>query len=122
MFRTMPLIVLSSFVVVTSAAGQQQQASETGRMLRPLLITHVVADLNKSITFYREGMDLAVVSRPAPLADSALVKKLAIIRPGATARSATLAIPGSNLQTRRAGRATRKRHRCTCARDGASGR
>ena len=67
-------------------------------MLRPLLITHVVADLNKSITFYREGMDLPVVSGPAPLADSALVKKLATIRPGATARSATLAIPGSNLQ------------------------
>jgi catechol 2,3-dioxygenase-like lactoylglutathione lyase family enzyme len=94
----MPLIVLSSFVVVTSAAGQQQQAPETGRMLRPLLITHVVADLNKSMTFYREAMDLAVVSGPAPLADSALVKKLATIRPGATARSATLAIPGSNLQ------------------------
>ena len=62
MFRTMPLIVLSSFVVVTSAAGQQQQAPETGRMLRPLLITHVVADLNKSITFYREGTACDVLS------------------------------------------------------------
>jgi catechol 2,3-dioxygenase-like lactoylglutathione lyase family enzyme len=68
-----------------------------GRMLRPRLITHVVADLDKSIAFYREGLDLEIASGPGPITGSALLHKAKATNPAATARQATLTIPGSNL-------------------------
>jgi catechol 2,3-dioxygenase-like lactoylglutathione lyase family enzyme len=72
-------------------------AAGGGRMLRPRLITHVVADLDKSVAFYREGLDLEVASGPGPLTGSALLHKAKSTVPNATARQATLTIPGSNL-------------------------
>lgn len=77
-----------------SAAAQEVQ----GRMLRPGLLIHVVADLEKSVAFYREGLDFEVASGPGPLTNSALLHKAKSTAPGATARQATLTIPGSNLQ------------------------
>jgi hypothetical protein len=67
-------------------------------MLRPKLIIHVVANLEKSIAFYREGLDLEVASGPAPYTASALVHKAVATSPAAKARQATLIVPGSNLQ------------------------
>jgi catechol 2,3-dioxygenase-like lactoylglutathione lyase family enzyme len=73
------------------------QAS-AGKMLRPKQIIHVVANLEKSIAFYKEGLNLEVASGPAPLTASALVQKAVSTNPAAKARQATLVIPGSNLQ------------------------
>ena len=73
------------------------EAAAAGRMLRPKLITHVVANVDKSIAFFKEAMDLEVVSGPAPLTASALARKAVATAPGAKARSAILRIPGSNL-------------------------
>ncbi len=67
-------------------------------MVRPRLIIHVVADLERSLAFYREGLELQVASAPAPLTDSALVHRARATSPTATARAATLDIPGSQLQ------------------------
>jgi len=92
---------LVSVVVVTwvvAATAQQAPPAGAGRMVRPRLITHVVADLDRSIAFFSEGMDLKAVSGPAPLEDSMLVKKAAAAGPSASARAAVLEIPGSNLQ------------------------
>lgn len=72
-------------------------AAAQGRMLRPRLITHVVAALEKSIAFYRDGMDLQVASGPEPLRGSTLLHKARSVAPTAMARQATLTIPGSNL-------------------------
>ncbi len=86
--------VMAVCAVVAPVAGQ----APAGRMLRPRLIIHVVANLDTSIAFYKEGLDLQVASGPAPLTGSTLVQKAKATNPAATARQATLAIPGSNLQ------------------------
>jgi catechol 2,3-dioxygenase-like lactoylglutathione lyase family enzyme len=89
--------VVALGLVVGATASAQEGSAGAGRMVRPRLIIHVVANLEKSIAFYREGMDLEVVSGPAPLTASALVKKAVATDPSAKARSATLRLPGSNL-------------------------
>jgi catechol 2,3-dioxygenase-like lactoylglutathione lyase family enzyme len=75
-------------------------AAQAGRVVRPRLLVHVVADLTKSIAFYRQGMNLEVVSGPKALlpTESLLVQKAVSQNASAQATSATLAIPGSNLQ------------------------
>ena len=82
------------------AAGQATGAADAspGRMVRPLLLIHVVADLDASVRFYREGLELEVVEGPGPLLDSALVHRARAASADARATAATLAIPGSNLQ------------------------
>jgi catechol 2,3-dioxygenase-like lactoylglutathione lyase family enzyme len=72
-------------------------SAASGRMVRPRLIIHVVADLEKSIAFYREGLNLEVEAAPAPLTGSMLVQKAKATAPAAAARAATLRIPGSQL-------------------------
>ena len=69
-----------------------------GRMVRPRLLVHVVADLEKTLAFYRDGVGFTVASPPAPLTSSALVHKVRVANPAATARAARMAVPGSNLQ------------------------
>ena len=71
---------------------------EPGRMLRPRLLIHVVADLEKTLTFYRDGVGFTVASPPTPLTSSTLLQKAKAAHPGATARAATMTVPGSNLQ------------------------
>ena len=82
------------------SAQQPSQPAANGRMVRPRFLIHVVPNLEKSIDFYHSGLDLEVVSPPAPLmpADSTLVQKAVASNPAARAKSATLSIPGSNLQ------------------------
>ncbi len=67
-------------------------------MLRPKLITHVVGNLQKSIAFYREALNLEVVSGPGPLAGSMLMHKAHTTSASAKATAAILRLPGSNLQ------------------------
>ncbi len=45
--------------LVGAQQGNAPAQAAAGRMLRPKLLIHVVADLEKSIAFYREGMNLA---------------------------------------------------------------
>lgn len=95
------LTVLAAFVIILASAvntAAQSKPAADGRMLRPKLIIHVVANLDKSIAFFKEGMNLDVVSPPAALRASALVQKAVATSPNAKARAATLHIPGSNLQ------------------------
>lgn len=95
-------MVLTAVVVFAGAVLAAQQASgpaaSAGRIVKPRLLIHVVADVNKSIGFYRQGMNFEVVSGPAPLTDSALVQKAVSTNPAAKATAAILAVPGSNLQ------------------------
>ena len=96
------ILALVAFVAFTSVSLAAQQGSapgaSTGRVVKPRILTHVVADVNKSVAFYRQGLNLEVVSGPAPLTDSVLVHKARAKSPKATATSVTMAIPGSNLQ------------------------
>lgn len=90
-------VVLLGVCSMSPAADAVAQTTNAGRMLRPKLITHVVANLDKSIAFFREGLNLEVAAGPAPLTASMLLQKARSTHPGASARQATLAIPGSNL-------------------------
>lgn len=85
-------------VGVSPALAQGSAPAAGGRMVRPRFITHVVADFEKTIAFYRERLNLEVVSAPAPLTASALLQQVKATHPGATARAAILNLPGSNLQ------------------------
>jgi catechol 2,3-dioxygenase-like lactoylglutathione lyase family enzyme len=80
-----------------TASAPAQAPAAAGRMVRPLRLIHVVADLEKSIAFYREGLDLKVQAPSAPLVGSTLVHTAVATWAGATANAATLTIPGSNL-------------------------
>jgi catechol 2,3-dioxygenase-like lactoylglutathione lyase family enzyme len=81
-------------VVVVPVSAQ----APAGKMLRPRIQIHVVADLEKSVAFYRDNLDFQVVSGPDALTGSALLQKAKATAPAATARQATLHVPGSNLQ------------------------
>src|SRR3954468_12139833 len=92
------LVVAVVGVGAVELVAQQTQGTPSGRMLRPKTLIHVVANLEKSIAFFREGMNLGAPSAAAPFVASALVQKAVSPNPSATARAATLAIPGSNLE------------------------
>lgn len=98
MFRRVALVFIAVVGLVAPAGAQQAAPAGTGRILRPRLIIHVVANMEKSIAFYKEGLDLQLASGPAPLTGSALLHKAVATHPAAKARQATLIIPGSNLQ------------------------
>jgi catechol 2,3-dioxygenase-like lactoylglutathione lyase family enzyme len=68
-----------------------------GRMLKPGTRTHVVANLEKSVAFYRDAVGLDLVKKPAPLAESLLLSQVRTINPKAKARSATFEMPGSEM-------------------------
>lgn len=97
MFRSgyllLPAIVGLSIFLNASWA----QAPAQGRMLRPLLLTHVVENLESSIDFYRQGLQFEVAEGPARLTSSALLQKVVAETSAAQARYAIMSIPGSAL-------------------------
>ncbi len=98
LMRLLVVVGVASLVATLGAQEGSGAAASAGRVVRPKLIVHVVADVNKSVEFYRKGLNLEVVSAPAPLTSSAIVQKAVSMNPAAKATSATLGIPGSNLQ------------------------
>jgi catechol 2,3-dioxygenase-like lactoylglutathione lyase family enzyme len=87
-------VILGTAAAVVSA----QQSSSNGRMVRPRYLIHIVPNLEKSIAFYHEGLNLEAIAPPAPLTDSMLVRKAVAANPSAKAMSATLAVPGADFQ------------------------
>jgi catechol 2,3-dioxygenase-like lactoylglutathione lyase family enzyme len=71
-----------------------------GRMLQPLALVHVVEDIEASVPFYRDAVGFELVAGPEPLTGSALLQRAQADAPGATARVATFAIPGSEMAFR----------------------
>ncbi len=69
-----------------------------GHLLRPNAIVHSVADLDRSLAFYRGvlGLELDAVAA-VPGGSSAEVRRL-VNAPGVTIRTATLRIPGTDLR------------------------
>jgi catechol 2,3-dioxygenase-like lactoylglutathione lyase family enzyme len=59
---------------------------------------HIVANLEKSIAFYREALGLELDAGPAPLANSALLAQAVASAPRVRARSASFIIPGSEMK------------------------
>jgi len=59
---------------------------------------HIVANLEKSIEFYRGALGLELDAGPAPLSGSALLAQAMAQAPGVRARSASFIIPGSEMK------------------------
>ena len=109
MVRVFPSRVpLTSSLIVAFAvlAGNGQTSGQTasatqpaaGRMLRPNQLIHVVANLQQSVSFYRDAIGFELVSGPGPLSGSALLQQATSASPKASARAATFRIPGSEMQ------------------------
>ena len=93
------VLAMMFVVALVGAAIPAIAQAPAGRMLRPRLLIHVVADVEKSVAFYRDNLDFQVVSGPDALTASALLQKAKATAPAATARQATLSIPpGSNAR------------------------
>ncbi|MGE0592768.1 MAG: VOC family protein [Vicinamibacterales bacterium] len=80
-----------------AAAPAEAPPPVVGRMVQPLALVHVVQDVERSVPFYRDAIGFELVSPPAPLTGSALLSRAQADAPGATARAATFAIPGSEM-------------------------
>ncbi len=98
------MVAIGSLCSLTVAQAQQSAAQAAvpaavpGHVVRPKYITHVVADLDKSIAFYHDGLGFDVISGPSELKASTLVQKAVSVNPLAKARAAIMRIPGAVLQ------------------------
>ncbi len=82
----------------TQATGPVATSPVTeGRMLQPNALIHVVADINPSIVFYRDGVGFDLISGPVPLENSALLNHLQNDYPEASGQVAIFNIPGSEM-------------------------
>ena len=73
-------------------------AQTSGRILRPNAVLHSVADLERSVAFYRDAVGLTMEpSSGFPTGASPRIGA-AFGAPGATVRAATLSIPGSDVR------------------------
>ena len=83
--------------VVLAAAGAAAQAP-AARVVRPNAVIHSVADLDRSIAFYRDAVGLT--PDPSPDFPSGSSRELGVLTraPGATLRAATLRVPGGDVR------------------------
>ena len=73
-------------------------AQTSGRILRPNAVLHSVADLERSLAFYRDAVGLTMEPSPGFPTGASPRIAAALGAPGATIRAATLSIPGSDVR------------------------
>jgi catechol 2,3-dioxygenase-like lactoylglutathione lyase family enzyme len=91
------LLVLTGIAPRFLLAGDAESPG-TGKMLHANAQIHVVANLEKSIAFYRDALGLELDAGPAPLTGSALLAQAKAQVPQVLARSASFMIPGSEMK------------------------
>ena len=88
------LPLLCCLAMLAAPAGAQAP----GRILRPNAVLHSVADLERSVAFYRDAVGLTMEPSPGfPTGASAQIGA-AFGTPGATVRAATFSIPGADVR------------------------
>ena len=93
--HTRTALLLTCCLVTLAPAARAQTP---GRILRPNAVLHSVADLERSVAFYRDAVGLTMDSSAGfPTGDSPRIGT-AFGTPGATTRAATLSIPGSDVR------------------------
>jgi catechol 2,3-dioxygenase-like lactoylglutathione lyase family enzyme len=92
------LAVVTLIASPPGAVPVRAQAAAEGKILRPNATVHIVADLDKSVAFYRDRVGLQpdndVFLPPGPSAEGARL----INSPGAEVRTATFMIPGTEVR------------------------
>jgi catechol 2,3-dioxygenase-like lactoylglutathione lyase family enzyme len=84
---------LASLVLAAPAGAQTR-----GRILRPNAVLHSVADLERSVAFYRDAVGLTMEPSPGFPTGGSPTIGAAFGAPGATIRAATLSIPGADVR------------------------
>ena len=74
------------------------RAQTPGRILRPNAVLHSVADLERSVAFYRDAVGLTMEPSPGFPTGASPQLGAAFGTPGATIRAATFSIPGADVR------------------------
>jgi catechol 2,3-dioxygenase-like lactoylglutathione lyase family enzyme len=96
------ILALLTLVVLAatqpSAQAPPAQTIHAGRVVRPNAVIHSVANLDRSIAFYQDGVGLTL--DPLPGFPSGSSPELGVLThaPGATVRAATLRVPGGDVR------------------------
>ena len=96
MSRRLPLL-LALVAFAAPYAGAQSAQPAAGRVLRPNTVIHSVADVDRSLAFYRDAIGLMPERSPAFPAGASRELGLLTQAPGATLRAATLRVPGGDV-------------------------
>jgi catechol 2,3-dioxygenase-like lactoylglutathione lyase family enzyme len=93
------LALLFTFAALSAPfAVAQTTPTAAGRVLRPNTVIHSVADLDRSLAFYRDAVGLLPDPAPAfPAGSSHEIARLTHA-PGATLRAASLRVPGGDVR------------------------
>ena len=80
------------------ALAAPARAQTPGRVLRPNAVLHSVADLDRSVAFYRDAVGLTLEPSPGFPTGASPQLGAALGVPGATIRAATFSIAGSDVR------------------------
>jgi len=92
---------LAALTVIASSGGGYSaaaQAQADGRLLRPNAVIHSVANLDRSVGFYRDAVGLELDSTPSLPSGSGREIGLLTNAPDAEIRTATFRIPGTEVR------------------------
>lgn len=89
--------VLSLLCCLATLAAPAR-AQTPGRILRPNAVLHSVADLERSVAFYRDAVGLTLEPSPGFPTGASPQVGAAFGTPGATIRAATFSIPGADVR------------------------
>ena len=81
-----------------AAPPASAQAQADGKLLRPNAVIHSVANLDRSVAFYRDAVGLELDSTPSLPSGSGREIGLLTNSPGAEIRTATFRIPGTEVR------------------------
>jgi catechol 2,3-dioxygenase-like lactoylglutathione lyase family enzyme len=85
-------------LLLICALAAPASAQTAGRILRPNAVLHSVADLERSVAFYRDAVGLTLDASPGFPTGASPQISAGFGVPGATIRAATLSIPGSDVR------------------------
>ena len=93
---TRRIFSLAASIVLAAAWAEAQPTA--ARVVRPNAVIHTVADLDRSLAFYRDAVGL-IPERSSPFPSGSSRELGALTRaPGATVRVATLQVPGGDVR------------------------
>jgi catechol 2,3-dioxygenase-like lactoylglutathione lyase family enzyme len=92
------LVLAAVFTPALAPLVAAQTPARAGRVLRPNTVIHSVADLDRSLAFYRDAVGLT--PDPSPAFPAGASREIAVLThaPGAAVRAATLRVPGGDVR------------------------
>ncbi len=89
---------LSLLVALAASGAVMAQTAPEGRVVRPNAVIHSVADLNRSIAFYRDQVGLELDTDPALPSTSGRELGVLVNAKGASVKTATFKVPGTEAR------------------------